>query len=112
MSVSGFLDKFKRKWGISSSVDIILILVVFSLAGMSIVQVRVPVFNLLGLEDANWGIKTLVYLAVVFPAYQFFLLFYGFILGQFGFFWEKEKKMGRWIMNLLSKNSSSKKSDS
>ncbi len=111
MNTSGFLDKFKQKWGISSTVDIILILVVFSLAGMSIVQVRVPVFQLLHIEDAHMAIKTLVYLAVVFPAYQFFLLFFGLILGQFRFFWEKEKKMGRWIMNLFSKNSSSKKSD-
>ena len=110
--MNGFLDKFKQKWGIPRTIDIILILVVFSLAGMSIVLVRVPVFQLLDIEDANMGIKTIVYLIVVFPAYQFFLLFYGFILGQFHFFWEKEKKMGRWIMNLLSKNSSSKKSDS
>ena len=112
MKMSEFLDKFKQKWGISSTVDIILIMLAFSLAGLSIVQVRVPVFHLLDIQDANMGIKTLVYLAIVFPAYQVFLLFYGFILGQFHFFWEKEKKMGRWIINLLSKNSSSKKSDS
>ena len=112
MNLNGLLDRFKQKWGISRAIDIILILVVFSLAGMSIVFVRVPVFQFLGIEDANMGIKTIVYLMVVFPAYQFFLLFYGFLLGQFHFFWEKEKKMGRWIMNLLSKKSSSKKSDS
>jgi len=102
------LSKFKTKWGISSTLDIVLIMIVFSLAGMSVVYVRVPLFQVLGMDDAHFGIKTLVYLLVVFPAYQLFLLLFGFLLGQFQFFWDKEKKIGRWIKSLVSKNTSSK----
>ena len=103
-----FIERFKKKWGIDSTLDIILILVVFSLAGMSIVFVRKPVFNILSINDSHLAIKTVIYLLIVFPCYQVFLLIYGALLGQFKFFWDKEKKLGRWIISLVSKKSSEK----
>ena len=109
--MNGFNDlikKFKRKWGIASTLDIILILIVFSLAGMSIVFVRKPIFNILGINDLHISIKTIVYILLIFPCYQIFLLIYGTLLGQFKFFWDKEKKMGKWIIRLVSKKSSEK----
>ena len=89
--------KLKKKWGIHRTIDIILILIVFSLAGMSIVYVRVPVFKLFGIGDTHLLIKTIVYVLIVFPVYQFFLLFFGLLFGQFKFFWDKEKKMAGWM---------------
>lgn len=105
---TNFLDKLKSKWGINSTLDVILILVVFSLAGSSIVFVRKPVFNILDINESHFAIKTVIYLVIVFPCYQAFLLIYGALLGQFAFFWDKEKKLGRWIINLVSKKSSEK----
>ena len=100
------VNKLKKKWGIRRTVDIVLILIVFPLAGMSIVYVRVPVFEVLGIEDTHIVIKTMVYLLIVFPTYQFFLLFFGLLFGQFQFFWDKEKKMARWISNKFQKSNS------
>ena len=97
------INKLKKKWGIRRTVDIVFILIVFSLAGMSIVYVRVPVFEVLGIADTHIVIKTIVYLLIVFPIYQFFLLFFGLLFGQFQFFWDKEKKMIRWISNKFQK---------
>lgn len=105
---ANFIEKLKSKWGIESTLDIVLILLVFSLAGSSIVFVRKPVFSLLDLNESHFALKTIVYLLVVFPCYQIFLLIYGALFGQFAFFWDKEKKMGRWIINLVSKKSSEK----
>jgi len=97
------MDSLKEKWGIESNLQIILIMVVFSLAGMAITQCRAPVFRLFGLTETTplW-IKTVVYIACVFPMYQFFLLVFGTLFGQFRFFWEKEKKMFRWIARKLT----------
>jgi len=100
------INKLKKKWGIRRTVDIVFILIVFSLAGMSIVYVRVPVFEVLGIADTHIVIKTIVYLLIVFPTYQFFLLFFGLLFGQFQFFWDKEKKMVRWISNKFQKSNS------
>ena len=103
-----FIEKLKKKWGINSTLDVVLILVVFSLAGSSILFVKRPVFHFFDLNESHVAIKTVIYLLIVFPCYQIFLLIYGAILGQFNFFWDKEKKLGRWIINLLSKKSSEK----
>ena len=107
-SITKKVKKCKKKWGVDSTLDIILILIVFSLAGMSIVFVRKPVFNILGINDVHIAMKTAVYLLIIFPCYQAFLLIYGALLGQFKFFWDKEKKMGRWIINFVSKKFSEK----
>jgi len=95
--------KLKSKWGIKSNWDFFIINVVFALAGMSIVFVRKPVFALLGIttETALW-IKVLVYIPLIIPTYQINLLFFGFILGQFKFFWEKEKQVGRFLLSIFT----------
>ena len=41
--------------------------------------------------------NTLAYLLLVLPLYQIMLLIYGFIFGQFRFFWEKEKQLVKRI---------------
>lgn len=90
--------KLKKKWGITSTLQFILILVVFSLAGLAITQCRAPVFHVFGLtEETPMWLKVTVYLLCVFPLYQLFLLVFGALLGQFRFFWEKEKRMVQWV---------------
>ena len=92
--VQRFLLKLKTKWGIDSTLQVIIILVVFSITGMSVVFIRKTLFNLIGFdENTPMWIKTVTYIFAVFPIYQVLLLFYGAIFGQFSFFWEKEKKL-------------------
>jgi hypothetical protein len=93
------MDRLKQKWGITSTTQIVLIMAVFSLAGMAITQVRRPLFHVFGIDtpETPFWIKTVVYLISIFPLYQLFLLLFGTLLGQFRFFWEKEKKMARWL---------------
>ena len=101
-------EKLKRKWNITGNAQLIAILVVFSLAGMAITQVRKPLFHVFGIEQATpFWIKTVVYLASIFPLYQVFLLLFGTLLGQFRFFWEKEKALVRWILRRSRPTSSS-----
>ena len=51
-------------------------------------------FSVFGVTEATpqW-LRFVIWLAMVFPTYQAFLLIYGFLLGQFKFFWAKEKAM-------------------
>lgn len=92
-------QKLQRHWGLSSGWQVLTVCLVFSLAGMSIMPARKWVFHMLHFDShtAFW-LKFLVWLAVVFPSYQLFLIVYGTLFGQFHFFWEKEKKMGRFVM--------------
>ncbi len=75
--------------------EVVIILVVFSLAGFSILYVKKPAYSALSMErDSPLWLKVLVALLI----YQVLLLFYGTVLGQFRFFWEKEKRLGRLLI--------------
>lgn len=103
MTSPQWINRLKQKWNVNSNWDFIAIMIVFSLAGMSIVYVRKPLFHLLGITAATpFWIKFFAWLAIVFPTYQINLLIFGFLLGQFHFFWEKEKQMGRFFLRPFS----------
>ena len=88
------LDRFKKKWNINSNFQLIMILIVFSVAGSSTLYVRKFVFNWLGVTaDTSLWIKVPLYVIIIFPAYQVLLLLFGTLLGQFKFAWEFEKKV-------------------
>jgi len=108
MKSPSWIINLKKKWNIDSNWDFILIMVVFSIAGMSIVYVRKPLFHILGITAATpFWIKFFAWLIIVFPTYQINLIIFGFLLGQFNFFWEKEKQLGRFFRRLFSREKSS-----
>ena len=99
-----FLERMKKKWGLTSIFQVVLIMVVFALTGMTVVWIRPIIFHILGVDHANGWIKTVCYLILVFPLYQILLLVYGFMFGQFTFFWEKEKKLVNALIRLFSRS--------
>lgn len=99
-----WLRKLQEKWKLESLWQVVLVLVVFACTGMTVLWIKQPIFDLLGIDMSQGGfIKTFLYLLLVLPLYQLFLLMYGFIFGQFGFFWEKEKQFVRRIASVFSK---------
>jgi len=93
-----FLEKLKEKWGLKSLFQVLMILLVFSLTGMTVVLVRPIIFAWFNYDgQTSLWIKTLTYIALIFPMYQILILVFGALLGQFSFFWEKEKKLFRAI---------------
>lgn len=106
------MEKLKERWGISSSWQIILIIVVFGLTGSSSVYVAKPVLEMLGFARTNfspeflWGgfIYYFLRILLIFPIYQVLLVSYGWLFGQFKFFWSFEKTMlGRMGFSRLIK---------
>lgn len=99
-----FIDRLKEKWEIKKTIDIILILIVFSLAGSSVMFFTKPILLFFRVDESTpsviwWTARILL----IIPIYQILLIVYGTLLGQFCFFWEKEKKLGRWILGLFSR---------
>lgn len=93
-----FLEKLKQKWGLQSLLQVIMILLVFSFTGMTVVLIRPVIFAWFDYnEETPFWIKTLTYIVLIFPMYQILILVFGALLGQFSFFWEKEKKLFRAI---------------
>ena len=80
-----------------------MILIVFSLTGMTVVLIRPWLFNWFGYNEFTpFWIKAITYLLLIFPMYQVLILIYGALFGQFTFFWEKEKKLVAFIGKVLT----------
>lgn len=98
-----FIEKLKVKWGLESIFQVIIILLVFSITGTTVVFLRETFFGWLGFDEntALW-VKTVTYILFMLPAYQTLLLFYGSLFGQFEFFWNKEKKLFKFLRKIIT----------
>ena len=101
------MEKLKKRWGLQSNWQVILILLVFSITGYSSLLIAKPILNLVGLtqETTNPWIYRPLRILLIFPFYQVLIIAYGWLFGQFQFFWNFEKKMlqriglGRFLKN-------------
>ncbi len=89
-------DRMKARWGVGFR-GMVAILLAFSLAGTTTVQLKGPVTALIMPATAPGWVQWAVYLIVMLPVYQVLLLAYGTLLGQFDFFWGKFKAVGRLV---------------
>jgi len=97
--IVSFIDKLKKRWQVKSAFQVVLILLVFTCTGCSII----PLKHLLGIDsDATLSARILFYIGVL-PIYNIMLLAYGFIFGQFRFFLNFEKKFFNRIFHLFFK---------
>lgn len=103
-----FIGKLKQKWGVGNW-DFVAIMIAFSLAGMSIVRFRKLILDAILPDDLPIWLYLIIYIPIAVPIYQILLLFYGTILGQFRFFWEKEKKILAFIGRMIPKITNERK---
>lgn len=88
------MDKLKKRWGIDSNFQIILIFIAFAINGSFATWVAKPItafFNLYP-DTVNPLIYWPLRILLIFPIYQLTLPLVGFVFGQFKFFWAFEKK--------------------
>ncbi|WP_395044817.1 DUF6787 family protein [Flavobacterium sp.] len=93
------MSNFKQRWNITSNWHVFVILVVFAITGSTSAIIAKPILAFFGIAKdnvSNW-IYYPLYIFLIFPVYQILLVTFGFIFGQFKFFWEFEKKMLRSI---------------
>lgn len=88
------MEKLKERWGITSNLQIVLILIVFAINGSFAAWVANPVTEFMGIyrETTNGFIYWPLRILLIFPIYQITLPIVGFAFGQFRFFWNFEKK--------------------
>ena len=85
--------KLKTKWNIKSNIQLLLILIIFSVTGSAALMVRKAVFEWIGITaDTSLWIKLPLYVLIIVPAYQVLFLVIGTLFGQFRFAWEFEKR--------------------
>ena len=89
------MNKLKERWGIESNFQIAIILIVFAVTGSTASYIGKPFLGFLNItpETYNSVIYWTLRMVILFIMYQFLLVFFGWLFGQYSFFWNFEKKM-------------------
>jgi formyltetrahydrofolate-dependent phosphoribosylglycinamide formyltransferase len=86
-------QKLQKKWNVSTR-QFWIIFIVFACTGTTAAYLTRIITGLLGMgPQTHWGWKLLLRLGMLLIGYQIILLFYGFVFGQFKFFWKYERKL-------------------
>ena len=100
-----WIVSLKERWKVKSVFQVIIILIVFACTGFTVLFIKRPVFQFLFNEGAMPIWASVIYYILILPVYNVLLLFYGFIFGQFSFFWSFEKRFLSRLVNLFNKPS-------
>ncbi|MCC1484150.1 DUF6787 family protein [Winogradskyella immobilis] len=89
--------KLKKKWILKYRWEMIRVFIVFAITGSSSVYVGRPIIKMIGITKENLGAigYWILYIFIGLIFYQILLVCFGWLFGQFKFFWEFEKKMLR-----------------
>jgi len=89
--------KLASKWIVRYRWEMIRIFIVFAITGSSSMFVGRPLIALMGItkENLNPMVYWVLFIIIGLIFYQLLLVSFGWLFGQFKFFWEFEKKMLR-----------------
>jgi hypothetical protein len=87
--------KLEKKWILDYKWEMIRVFIVFAITGSSSLYVGRPIIKLLGItkENLNPILYWILFIIIGLIFYQILLVTFGWVFGQFKFFWEFEKKM-------------------
>jgi len=91
MSTPQWIIRLQNRWHVKSAGQVIIILIVFACTGFTVMFIK-PVITGWIFHEGHPAWFSVLYWVLIFPIYNLFLLFYGFIFGQFKFFWDFEKR--------------------
>lgn len=97
MATPTWISKLGEKWNLKNTTQVILVLVVFACTGITVLLIKRPLLSLIAGEGGNTKLASVLYYIFILPIYNVLLLFFGFLFGQFSFFWEFEKRSFRKI---------------
>ena len=87
--------KLENKWILNYRWEMIRVFIVFAITGSSSMLIGRPIIKFLGItkENLNPIIYWVLFIIIGLAFYQILLVTFGWLFGQFKFFWEFEKKM-------------------
>lgn len=87
--------KLENKWILDNKWEMIRVFIVFAITGSSSMFVGRPIIKFIGItkENLNPILYWVLFIIIGLIFYQILLVTFGWLFGQFRFFWEFEKKM-------------------
>ncbi|WP_422359356.1 DUF6787 family protein [Reichenbachiella sp.] len=89
----GFLQSLKNRWKLNSITQVVIVLIVFACTGFTVMFLKSPIVDWIGGSEEYQTLYTVLYYIFILPIYNIILLIFGFVFGQFAFFWGFEKRM-------------------
>jgi len=99
-----WIEKLKQRWDLRSPFQVIIILIVFACTGFTVLFIKKPLIDFLGLKQGETVVVSILYYVLILPLYNILLLGYGFIFGQFSFFWAFEKRFFKRLSTWFKKS--------
>lgn len=89
--------KLEKKWKLTYRWEMISVFLVFAITGTSSLFVGKPLMILMGItkENLNVLVYWILFIIIGLIFYQILLICFGWLFGQFQFFWNFEKRMLR-----------------
>lgn len=89
----GFIQRLQQKWNLKNAGQVMIVLLVFACTGFSVMFLKKPITEWIYSDpEIDKTLFSILYWLLILPVYNLLLLFYGFLFGQFKFFWEFEKR--------------------
>ncbi len=90
------MKKLKQRWNIETNGQLFIIFLVFAITGSSAAKLASPLTDFFEIKkEMGWYIYWPFRILIILPIYQLLLVFFGWVFGEFDFFWNFEKKMLR-----------------
>jgi hypothetical protein len=86
--MSSFIKTLQERWQLKSVKQVLLVLLVFACTGSSVILLK----HAIGISNQSPGNERWLFYIAVLPIHNIMLLGYGFLFGQFKFFFEFEKR--------------------
>lgn len=82
------MEKLKKRWGLTSNFQLIVILCVFAITGTTSSIIAKPILSFLNITKDSVGLffYIILYILIIFPIYKIMLLTIGTLCGQHKFF--------------------------
>lgn len=101
--MANWIDKLQQRWKLQSTFQVIIILVVFACTGTTVLLIKRPLFEYWFPDGEKPLWANILYYILILPIYNIMLLAYGFVFGQFKFFWDFEKRFFTRIIGKFRK---------
>jgi hypothetical protein len=92
MATPRWVENLQYRWKVKNVWQVIVILIVFACTGFTVLFIKKPILQWLAGENGRSTLATVLYYIFILPLYNVILLGYGFLFGQFQFFWAFEKR--------------------
>ena len=87
-----WIERLKNRWKLKSAGQVVIVLLVFACTGFTILFIKKPLLHWLAGARGDTTLASILYYLFILPLYNVVLLAYGFLFGQFRFFWDFEKR--------------------